>query len=112
MGQSPNVESYNTSKSFISSESNFINNPINLKFNKNIKEFAFCNNFDNTFTIFNSVKDNKVFLINSTKNKSLKLFDLNEERKINTVLNAHNVYITTIRYYENKKLNKDIILTG
>ena len=65
---------------------------------------------DNIFTAFNSF-DKIPYLIYTTKDKSLIIFNLNEMKIIKRVENAHQEFITNINHFYDKKNKKDIIMT-
>ena len=65
---------------------------------------------DNTFTVFQSIHD-FIFLVYSTKNKSIKCYDLVEQQIIIEIKNAHKDFITNFRHYPDKKNKRDIIMT-
>ena len=64
---------------------------------------------DNTFIVFNL--NNIYYLIYATRNKSIVSYNLNYEKKITEIKNAHKDDITNFRYYHQKKNNKNIIIT-
>ena len=65
---------------------------------------------NNTFCIFNSI--NQIFyLIYSNEDCSIISYDLNENKVINEIKNAHNEYITSFRHFFDKKQKRDIILS-
>ena len=66
---------------------------------------------DNTFIIFKSIND-ILYLIYSTKNKSIISFDLINNKKINEIKNPHNNnYITNFRYYFDNINKRDLIIS-
>ena len=85
--------------------------PHNLKILSDITKDSYSDDVsDNTFTIFKSIHD-YIFLIYSTKIKSIICFDLIEEKKIIEIKNAHKEFITNFRHCIDKKNKRDIIMT-
>lgn len=72
---------------------------------------SYCSNIeDNTFCIFNSFKYNKLYLIYSTKEKSIISYNFDEKKIIKEIKNPHEgEYITNYRHCINN--NKDIIMS-
>ena len=79
-----------------------INNFINDAYAQYIK--------DNSFIAFKSIY-NILFLIYSTKNKSIIIYNIINNRKINEIKNAHNEYITNFRHYLDNINKRDLILS-
>ena len=67
-------------------------------------------NLDNTFIVFKSI-NNQLYLIYATENKSIIIFDIIGNQKINEIKNAHNFYITNFRYYLDTVNNRDLIMS-
>ena len=65
---------------------------------------------DNTFTVFKSIQD-YIFLIYSTKNKSIICYDLIEQKKLIEIKNSHQDFITNFRHFLDKKNKRDILMT-
>ena len=65
---------------------------------------------DNTFTVFKSIQEN-IFLVYSTKNKSIICYDIIEQNKIIEIKNSHKNHITNFRHFFDKKNKRDIIMT-
>ena len=88
-------------------------NPYNLIFFSKLTKDSFCSSpIENTFIIFNSINHNNIiYLIYSTKEKSIKCINLVENKIITEIKNAHNKFITSFKHYydENKKI--DIIMS-
>ena len=57
---------------------------------------------DNTFTVFKSIQD-YIFLIYSTKNKSIICYDLIGQKKLVEIKNSHQDFITNFRHFLDKK---------
>ena len=86
--------------------------PINLRILKTITQSTYLPySIDNTFDVFTSLKD-ELFLVYSTKIKSIECFDLIKHKFHKTILNAHNGQILTIRHYCPEYIKKDMILSG
>ena len=101
-------------KSELSSlKQNISNNsgPHNLKELTNITKDSYSDDVsDNTFTVFKSIHD-YIFLIYSTKHKSIICFNILEEKKIIEIKNAHKEFITNFRHYIDQKNKRDLVLT-
>jgi WD40 repeat protein len=65
---------------------------------------------ENIFCVFESI-DNIIYLIYSNKDKSIISFNLVNNQKINEIKKAHNFEITNLRYYLDKKNNRNIIMS-
>ena len=86
-------------------------NPIDIGFLSEITNNSFSSiNIDNTFTIFQSIKD-ILYLVYSTINKSIICYDLNEQKIIKELKNYHNEYITNFRYYLEEINNRDLLIS-
>ena len=90
------------------------NNPINLKLYKTLINDYYLppSNyfyFPNSFIIFNSI-DDIFYLIYSNKNNLL-TFDLNDNKKIVNIKNAHKGNITNFRYYLDQINKRDLIIS-
>ena len=87
------------------------NNPINLIFYKELTNSSYgCFDLDNTFTVFKSIS-NILYLVYSTKAKSLIFYDLEQFKIICEIRNHHKIYITNIRHYQDKKNKLDLIIS-
>lgn len=88
-------------------------NPNNLILFSKLTKDSFCSSpIENTFIIFNSIiHNNIIYLIYSSKEKSIKCVNLIENRLVIEIKNAHNKFITSFKhcYDENKKM--DIIMS-
>ena len=78
----------------------------------NITNNSFCyRDIDNTFTIFQS-KDEILYLIYTTKKKSIISYNLNEFRIITEIKNAHEGNcITNLRHYFYQNYKADLIIS-
>ena len=88
-------------------------NPNNLIVYSKLTKDSFCSSpIENTFIIFNSIiHNNIIYLIYSTKEKSIKCINLIENKLMIEIKNAHNKFITSFKhcYDDNKKM--DIIMS-
>ena len=90
---------------------NNIRNPKNIEYLYDIINDSysyFC--LANTFSVFKSIND-ILYLVSSKENKSIILYNIINNRRIKEIENAHNEYITNIRYYLDKINKRDIILS-
>ena len=96
------------------SNKNLINNeryPPNLKLYSEITKNSYgCFDLDNTFTAFKSISE-YLFLVYSTKSKSLICYDLLRFQIIIEIKHAHNIYITNVRHFLDEKNNRDLIIS-
>ena len=96
------------------SNKNLINNercPPNLKLYSEITKNSYgCFDLDNTFTAFKSVSE-YLFLVYSTKSKSLICYDLIKFQLIIEIKHAHNIYITNVRHFLDEKTKRDLIIS-
>ena len=88
----------------------------NKLFKENIIKFDLTNDAfnsyasDNTFSAFKSI--NEIFyLVYGNKSKSIIFYNLIDLKKINEIKNAHNYYITNIRYYLDITNKRDLIIS-
>ena len=65
---------------------------------------------DNTFELFKSI-DDIIYLIYSNNQKSIIVYNLIDNKKINTIKNAHNKYISNFRHHFDKTNKRDLILS-
>ena len=96
------------------SNKNLINNeryPPNLKLYSEITKNSYgCFDLDNTFTAFKSISE-YLFLVYSTKSKSLICYDLLRFQIIIEIKHAHNIYITNVRHFLDEKTKRDLIIS-
>jgi WD40 repeat protein len=90
----------------------FISNPLDLKFFKNImhEKLAQRSNNKNKFIIFKSLHD-ILFLIYATSSDSIVCYDINENKKINEIKKAHKYNIFDFQHFLDKKNERDLLLT-
>ena len=85
--------------------------PINIKLLYTIEEKSYADyGLNNTFVVFNSF-NNILYLIYSTKKKSMICYDLKNKSLISEVKNCHLGFITNIRHFADKLKKNDIIMT-
>lgn len=91
----------------------FKSSPLGLAFKKNLTVDAFTNSaYDNTFTVFRSLK-NQILLVYTKEAKSLCCYDLTKEKVVTVIVNAHHwENIFTIKHFQDKEKNQDIIISG
>ena len=65
---------------------------------------------DNIFTIFTSFNEN-LYLVYSTKKKSIISYNLNKFQIITEIKNAHSKFITNLKHYFDKNKNRDLIMS-
>ena len=65
---------------------------------------------DNTYSVFKS-KNNIIYLIYSTKNKSIISYNLIIFKKLNEIKNAHSEYITNFRHMYDEQNKRDLLLS-
>lgn len=91
----------------------FNNNPKDLKCSKNLSESAWGRCLDNTFAVFNTILENKAYLISirSDNSSTLEIYDLISQKMVGQKQNAHDDEIVMVRHYANKKSRIDFILS-
>ena len=96
----------------INEKDDFFTDPYKLEFGHYLTDDSYINNvLDNTFTIFKSM-NNHIYLVYSTEEKNIQCLDINTKKNIKTIINPHsNNFITNIRYYYDKKNNRDLIIS-
>ena len=67
-------------------------------------------NSDNSFTLFTSI-NNLVYVIYSNLSRAIISYNLNSQKKIIEIKEAHYTYITNLRYYFDKINKRDIIMS-
>ena len=92
----------------------------NIKKNSNPKEISFLkeltidsfSGYDlrNTFEIFKSFNE-IIYLVYTNRNKSIILYNLLDNKRINEIKNAHNNYISNFRYYLDNINKRDLIIS-
>ena len=98
--------------SFNSSILKFSSNPCNLKYKGDICNTAHkTNSIDKVFCAFKSYS-NESFIVWGTTLYSIEFFDLEKNKIINTIKNAHINTIYTCRHYPDKKNKLDYIITS
>ena len=87
------------------------NNPMNIKLLFEITKSSYgCFDLDNTFAVFKSV-NNILYLIYSTKAKSIICCNLENFQIIAEIKNHHKIHITNIRHFQDKKNKLDLIIS-
>ena len=66
--------------------------------------------YDNIFTVFKSL-NNILYLIYTNKNKSIIYNDIDENKIIKEIKNAHNKYITNFKHYLDQVNERDLIMS-
>ena len=128
------IELFNRNRVHISSISNNIMNIIlsvfeeqielNLPFNnlipdyvnipKNLTYDAFTYyNYTNSFIIFNSINNNRLYMVYTTQEKSIKIYDIMDEKSILEIKNTteDNKQITNFRYFFDEYKKRDLIIS-
>ena len=86
-------------------------NKIKLKLLSDLIDDSFAyTTITNTFTVFKSI-NNILYLIYSTQGKSIICYDLNDQKKIIKLKDAHNKYITNLRHYLEEINKRDLIMS-
>ena len=129
---------YNKANDFIFNEINKLNKDINnlkdennkikkelvilreFHYNKNPKDMKYISDLtndsyvnlgsNNTFTVFKSINE-ILYLIYSNKNKSIICYDLNQQKKVTEIKNAHKQFITNFRYYFDSINERNVIMS-
>ena len=86
-------------------------NPESLSFLSDITKSAYASiNFVNTFIAFKSI-NGITNLIYSNKSKLIISYDLNNQKILKKIKSNHNEYITSFRFFLDKKNNRDIVMS-
>ena len=92
-------------------ENLFYTNPKNIHLQNNITKDSYCDAcLDNTFCVFKTI-NNIIYLVYTNKNKSIIIFDIVNNKKINEIKNAHNENIRNFRYYFDRINKRDLIIS-
>ena len=91
---------------------NYDKNPKDIKLIKKISKDSYTDDSGlvNNFTVFKSIED-ILYLIYSSKKKSIICYDLNNEQIINEIKKAHKNYISEIKHNLIENNNIDIIMS-
>ena len=86
-------------------------NSENIIYHKNLIDESYVYmGLDYTFLTFKSVND-IYSLIFTNEEKSIICFDLENDKKVNEIKNAHEFYIINFRYQFDKKEKRDLIIS-
>ncbi len=89
----------------------FKSNPNNIEYISDIIDDSYSDHtLDNTFCIFQSI-NNIFYLIYSNEQCSIISYDINNNKIINTIIKAHENYITNFRHFLDIKNKRDLILS-
>ncbi len=85
--------------------------PTNIKLLYTIEEKSYADyGLDNSFALFNSF-NNILYLVYSTKKKSMICYDIKNKTLISEIKNCHKGYITGLRHYADKVNKIDLIMS-
>ena len=86
-------------------------NPNNIQYLSDLTDNSYSEYIlDNNFAVFKSIS-NIIYLIYSTFEKSIISINLINNQIMNIIKNAHNYFISNIRYFLDKKTKKEFILS-
>ena len=86
-------------------------NPNNIQLLNNLTKDSYSDYaLDNTFTVFNSI-DNIIYLIYSNIKKSIIVYNIIDNKKINEIKNAHSRNITNLRNFLDKYNKRDLLIS-
>ena len=90
----------------------FTSNPTQLKFFQNLIDEKWDKHYgyENKFIIFKSV-DDILYLIYTNSKSSIILYNIEDNKKINEINNAHKYNITDLQHFTDKKNQTDLILS-
>ena len=89
----------------------FYSNPKNIQFLKNLINDSYSAvDLDNTFTLFKSIYD-IFFPIYSTKNISIIIYNLLDDKIINKIKNSHVDIIINLRHFLDTTKKRDLIIS-
>jgi len=87
------------------------NSPFNLKLLCELTKSSYGNyDLDNTFAVFKTV-DNLLYLVYSTKTKSIICLDLENKQVINEIKNHHKKHLSNLRHYFDEINKRDLIIS-
>jgi len=84
-----------------------------INFPKNLTYNAFTYyNYTNTFLIFNSINNNKLFLVFTTQEKNVKIYDIIDKKLVLEIRNSteDNKQITNFRHFYDEYNKRDLIM--
>ena len=84
-----------------------------INFPKNLTYDAFTYyNYTNTFLIFNSINNNKLFLVFTTQEKNVKIYDIIDKKLVLEIRNSteDNKQITNFRHFYDEYNKRDLII--
>ena len=84
-----------------------------INFPKNLTYDAFTYyNYTNTFLIFNSINNNKLFLVFTTQEKNVKIYDIIDTKLVLEIRNSteDNKQITNFRHFYDEYNKRDLIM--
>ena len=84
-----------------------------INFPKNLTYDAFTYyNYTNTFLIFNSINNNKLFLVFTTQEKNVKIYDIIDKKLVLEIRNSteDNKQITNFRHFYDEYNKRDLIM--
>ena len=90
----------------------YTNNPKNIELLNDLIINSYSHKYlVNSFVVFQS-KNNILYLVYSTKNKSIISYDLNEQQVMTQINNPHNdKYITNFRHIFSEKIGSDLLMS-
>jgi len=104
------IKRFNINNKLIFSE--FKENPLNLKYNKDISNYGETGFWLASFDIYTSYIDNKDYLISRNgRNYNLDIYNINDNSLYKS-LKGHNNQISSVRYFYNKKENIGYIISS
>ena len=90
---------------------NINSNPKDIQFFCDLSKDSYSDHIlDNTFCVFNSF-DDILYLVYSTKLRSIIFYNLIDNKKINEIRSAHDMLITNFRHYLDEINETDFIIT-
>lgn len=93
-------------------DNNFSSDPRNLMFYKDLTKLSYSNwIMNNIFEVFTARNHNNL-LVYSTKKNSIECFDIDCEKIVTIIQDAHKKVITSIKFFFDKEQNKDKIITS
>ena len=91
--------------------SNINLSPKDIQYKNDLTKDSFSEyDYDNIFTVFKSL-NNISYLIYTNKNKSIIYNDIDENKIIKEIKNAHNKYITNFKHYLDQVNERDLIMS-
>ena len=91
----------------------FKSNPKNIHFFKNLINEKPAKNMSyyNSFIVFNSIHNILYLIYSDINNCAMISYNINDNKKMNSIKNAHHYYITEFRHHQDNSNKRDLIIS-